>query len=616
MVNWATPDKDNPRDEELRANQLLDETKSIESRQSAWHDLNLWNATLYTNRQLIGFRWGDFQGEKELWPTNLRTENIIEEIGEAMLSKACSSPLKPTMVPHGNSWKTERAVRLADNFLFSTWRQAKAEDKCTQAFRDTFTSGLGCVKVSYDGDCKEVCVESIFFDNIIIDNRECANRAEPRTYRIRQVVPQESIEATYGVQLGNVDKQNATYNPPVNGGQRRIGSGYVPIVEAWRKPDRNGNGGRHMIATWNKILVDEPWTDNWVPLVFFHWQDRTDGFFCRSGVEQLVPYQAKQNDLNEAITQSQDAACRARLLVNANSQIDIGQWDNEAARILAYTGQKPEPMEWPTNLGELYQERERNLAQAKSHVAMSEMFANADIPEQVRLDSSAGVREFRNMEDARHLRLWTKYEDGRLQVAKLIMRVLAKHPKAKAYKSYYYPAGARRAKPIMYDAIKTLGEDSYSWTLEATPLSESSPAARREIVRDWTSRGLMDQESAKQFLTNPNLEMQEQLALAEKDDISRVIALMEEGDYESPNDYTNYNLALVMVKQNYHRLKCYDDVGPNDPVVQFHEEYMTELLGLMEAAQPPQPAMTPFAPTQGMAGTNSASVPVSSPSQG
>ena len=186
---WFKPDKTDLDDEMNRAVALVEETARIEQRQSSWHELNLWNATLFCNRELPGFRWGALAAERELWPTSLRTENIVERIGETLLSKACSSPLRPSLVPHGMSWRTERAVRLLDNFLEGVWRQTQAEEACVLAFLDAFVSGLALVKVAFEPKKKRLSVEPVFFDNLVIDTRECANRAAPRTWRIRHVVP-------------------------------------------------------------------------------------------------------------------------------------------------------------------------------------------------------------------------------------------------------------------------------------------------------------------------------------------------------------------------------------------------------------------------------------------
>jgi hypothetical protein len=323
-------------------------------------------------------------------------------------------------------------------------------------------------------------------------------------------------------------------------------------------------------------------------------------------VEQLVPYQVRQNNLNDAIEESQDIACRPRILKHANTQLNLEQWDNAAGRILDWQGmQAPAPFMWPTNLQDLYQERERNVAAAKSHVGMSEMFTNADLPPSVRLDSSAGVREFRNMEDSRHLRQWTRFECFRLGVAKTMMRVLGKHKGAAEFSAVYHPArSSAKSKSIPWEAVRDLNSDHYSWSLEATSISQMSPAARRETLRDWVSRGLIDDARARDMLANPNLEREEDLELASYDDILRHIDLMEEGKYEKPTQMTNLTYGIMKVTANYHRLKVFEDVEPS--VLNAHEQWVVAAIGIQKQAlagsQPPPAAPgAAYQPLQGMA---------------
>lgn len=607
-VQWWVPDKDNPDDEAYRAGALLEETALIEQRQSAWYELALWNATLYTNRELPAFKWGNLdEADTELWPTNLRTENLVAEVGEAMLSKASSSPLKPSLVPHGNSYKTERAVRLLDQFIFGVWRQVKAEDAAVQMFRDAFMSGVGCVRVSYDRRSKALHVDPVFFDSLVVDNRECANRRPPKVVRIREVLPRAEVETRYGVELG---KQGQYHQARV------VADGWVVVVTAYRMPDPDGKGGRITTVACDKVLSDTAWKHDWLPLVFFHWQDRTSGFFPPSGVEQVVPYQVIQNELNDAITESQDIRCHPRLLVNANSHIDVSQWDNAAGRFLMWSGSEPVPFVWQTELGELYQERERNRGRCFSHMGLSEMFANADLPDQVRMDSSAGIREFRNMEDGRHLRLWTNFEAARLRIAEAILNVLSISPDADAFTTSYHPGSARvSAKNIPYAAVKDLTRDQFSWTMEATPLSAMSPAARREVIRDWTSRGLIEigSDEARRMEGDPNLERIEELELASADDILRHMHILE-GDeetppgYEAPTELTNTTLGIKKISANYHRLKKYPDVPPE--ILQNHIKWVVAAVSIQQqAVQPPPAPMTAFQPTQGVAGTSAAQAP-------
>ncbi len=596
------PDKKIHEHEAQRAAALLQETAAIEQRQSAWYQLNRWNTILLTNRDLPGFAWG-CDHAVDMGPVDLRSENLIESIGESMVSKASSSPLKPTPVPQGRSYKVERAVRVLDQFQFGVWRQAKSEEAAVQAYLDGYTAGIGCVRVAFDGKKKALRNESVFFDNLVIDDRECANRAPPRTYRIRQVVPRSGIEALYDVKL---EKRQKRYHT-----ERDVGEHYEVLVEAWRLPGPDGTGGRHVVACAGYLLVDDEWVHPWVPLAFFHWQDPISGFHPKSGVEQLIPYQVKQNNLNDSIELQQDIACRLRMLIHANSTIDLSQWDNEAGRMLMYAGVKPEPFIWPTNLTELYNERERNRAAAFSYMGLSEMFAQADAPQGVRFDSSAGIREFRNLEDARHLRRWKRFEDFRLEIARLNLLVLSTEEGAEAYSAVYHPGGNRASsKSIPYEAVKTLTSDQYSWSLEATPLSMMSPAGRRELLRDWSSRGMGDQGEEQRMVGAINIHRLEELEMASYDDILRHLELLEEGDYEAPTEITNLTYGIPKVTANLHRLRNYDDVPPE--IIENHYAWIMAGTAIQQAAVMPPPApeqMSPFQPTQGMPGTSASITP-------
>ena len=598
QTKWWEPTKD-PADEMMRAGALITETAAIEQYQSAWHEMNLWNAVLFCNRELIGFNWGVVRDTaRELWPASLTVENLVQEAGEALASKASSSPLRPSLIPMGNSWKTERAVRVADQFVDAVWRQTHSEDACVRAFMDAFIASVGAVQDSWDEETKTLCCEPIFFDQIVIDNRECINRQEPRTIRIRKVLPRVAIETKFNTKLGKLDGPYLKY--------REVGDGWDVLVEAYRRPDGRGKNGRHTIACAGRLLVDDEWTEDWIPIEFYHYRDRLSGFFMQSGVEECVPYQLRQNELNEAIRESQDIACRPRLTQQANGQIDLSQWDNAIGRIALWTGSEPKPFVWPTNLQELYQERERNKGALFSHIAQSEMFTNADLPQQVRLDSSAGVREFRNMEDSRHLRQWTRFEEFRLRVCKMHMHVLGQHKSAAAYTAVYHPHRAyAHAKVIPFEALRTLNEDQYSWTLQAVPLTSNAAAARRELIRDYASRGGDYAEQAKRMQTNANVEREEALEMACYDDVYRHIDLLEEGKYEAPSEYTELTYGIKQVRANMHRLRTFDDVPPD--IINNHIRWMVAAISIQQSAiQAQQAAAVPFAPTQGMPGTSAA----------
>lgn len=581
-----------------RAAALLAETAAIETRQGSWHEFNLWNSTLFYNRELPAFRWGNLAADQELFPANLRTENLVESIGEAMLSKACSQPLIPSPVPHGASYTAKRAVEQLQKFIAGTWIQTAAENAAVQGFLDAYVSSIGAVEVIYEDDT--LSVEPIFFDNLIIDNRECTNRAQPRTIRKRLALPRVAVEARYGEDAFDMGEQDRNYID-----SREVGPDWVILVEAWRKPDKNGKGGRHTIVSCNTILADEEWKESWIPVVFLHWSDPGSGFFGKSGVEQVIPYQVTHNELNDTIREAQKICIVPRLLAHANSNIDVNQWDTEAGRILGYTGEQPKPFQWETNLQELYMERDRNRSACYSYFGISEMSANADLPNQVRLDSSAGIREFRNMEDGRHLRLWKRFEDFRLEIAHRFIDVLGRAgPKAATFKTSYMGGPKCDVEMITWEEIQDVKKEQYAWTLEAVPLSMQSPAARRETLAAWIAQGKIKPDDDVSMIGNPDLERIDDQETAGKDDIKRFMALMENGRYESPPEYTDFTWGIPEVIANIKRLKNFKS-GVHPEAIALHEQWILEAMNTQKsaiAALQTQMPIPGYDPSQGVQG--------------
>lgn len=592
-----------------RARHLVDETAVIEDRQRAHHELNLWNAMLYSNRQYANFHWGLVTGtvDQMLVPANLVTENLIHSIGDAMLASAASSPLKPTPVPLGASFKTTKLVRRLDKWVYGEWTRLRCEDSALQLFLDAFIAGTGAIRVYYDPWTKKPCVERVFFDNIIVDNFEMANAPRARTYRLRQVVPIDSVEAMYDVKLDprEAERQYTTY--------RLRGESWVPVIEAYRLPVGKSKG-RHVVACCGQLLVDEVWEYDWIPWVFFHWERMKPGFYSPSGLELIVPYQTRLNELNEVIRDAQDLAARPRILQHAGSQIDINAWDNVVGRIMKYTGVAPQPFVWETAIGELYNERERQIDKAFQFFGRSQMTAQQELPPSVRLDSSAAVREFRLQEDTRFLDLWTRFQDARVDIARALINVMSVYGDEN-YETIITRGGKYVGERIRWGDVRELMKDNYSWKVEAIPLSAMAPAAQKSSLQEWVTQGVVAPDNARYLSTHPDTEMIGALERASYDDIHRVIGLLEDGKFESPDPVQNLKYGVDKVSQNALLLRQYDDDDDDvdlETVMENHYRWVRQAMALIQAATaapvgPGAPAGS--APAQGQPGMPGSMLP-------
>ncbi len=148
--------------------------------------------------------------------------------------------------------------------------------------------------------------------------------------------------------------------------------------------------------------------------------------------------------------------------------------------------------------------------------------------------------------------------------------------------------------------------------MNAIPLSQMSPAVRREVLRDFSSRGLIKQgtDEARRMESNPNLERIEDFELISGEDIDGHLEELEDGGYRRPTELTNLSLGIQKVTSNYQRLMRYEDVTEDMPMMRSHIKWIVAAASIVASAaqQPPQGTMVPMQPTQGMAGTSSATM--------
>ena len=109
--------------------------------------------------------------------------------------------------------------------------------------------------------------------------------------------------------------------------------------------------------------------------------------------------------------------------------------------------------------------------------------------------------------------------------------------------------------------------------------------------------------------SNVNLERIEDFELAAAEDIYTHLEAIEDGTWSPPvQGITNLSLGIEMFKANYQRLMRYEDVTADMPMMQMHMRWLTKAASMVAAMAQPvqQPQLQPFAPTQGMPGTSSA----------
>jgi hypothetical protein len=322
-----------------------------------------------------------------------------------------------------------------------------------------------------------------------------------------------------------------------------------------------GQAGRRVVAVdGGVLLLDEAWEHPCFPYVWFHFDQPLSGFYWPGAVERALPYQIRLNEINEVIRDAQDLMARPRVLVAEGSRVNPADIDNLTARIIKYTGIKPEALTWEAVSPELYAERDREVRACFEQFGLPALVAQGKLPGQARLDSSAALQEATSIGDDRLSDVIRRFEDFHLQLAECLIWSMRSFD-GDGETTWYSGGRKARAEVIKWKEVN-LDEDSYTMTLEAASVFSMTPAARRDKLERDYAKGLITVEQYHAMDGMPDIESHQSLMASAIEDIRRVIELMEDGGYEAPSPMQDLVNGVGMVTRAYNQLKSYEDVSP------------------------------------------------------
>jgi hypothetical protein len=579
--------------DKARAASLIGTVQRLEDLQREVHDQNLWNAQLYSNRELAHFDWGHGTYYRaSLAPLSMLGENLVLQVVDTMVTQVGKNRPKVSPTTHGGSFKLKLQAQRLDRWLYGEFVRLRVYQKMKQVFRDACIFGFGTALVHLDNG--KLCVERVFPDEVIVDQHEAAMLGgHPRHRYRRRALPLEQVAAAYGVDPDEIRATNSSdytsYRGPADT--------HVVVVEAWRAatPDESGH---YMAACEGRILKEESWPHEWLPWVDFHYQETASGFYCPSAVEIALPYQIRLNEINEVIRDAQDVMARPRLLVAEGSRVNPHEIDNLVARVIRYAGIKPEPAVWPAIPVELYNERDRVVRTCFEQFGLGQLVVQSKLPGQARLDSSAALREATAISEDRLADLAQRYEEAFLRLGETMMRVMGAYG-GKGYKTTWTTGGKARREVIDWSECD-LDENAYTLTLEASSVFSMTPSARRDTLEEWLASGKITPEEYRRLNAHPDLEGETSIQAAAAEDIDRVIELLEDGKYESPTEEQDLVQGVQRVTQAALRIRKYEEYERGD--LQTQENNMIKWLSMARAIlekgtePPPQAPAPPMGP--------------------
>jgi hypothetical protein len=552
---WEDGDDANLTEDETakeRANSLIDCAKNLEDLQREVHEQNLFSAQLYSNRELAAFDWGTGQLYRaSLAPLNMVGENLVLSVVDTMVNHVGKNRPKAKPVTRGASWKLRRRANLLDKFLYGEFCRNKVYKVGKQVYRDAAIFGFGAAYVSVKN--KKLCVERVFPDEILIDQMEVVAVGKPRHIYRRRILPVEIVAEMFDCEVDEL-QECAKGNSYVD--YRSIGKGYIVLIEGWQLA-RGEMVGKYMAACSGKILKEEDWKEEHAPFVFYHYAVPPSGFYYGGAVEQALPYQIRLNEINEVIRDAQDLMGRPRLLVAEGSKVNPYEVTNVVAKIIKYTGIKPEVANWPAVNAELYNERDRCWGQCREQFGLNNLTSSAAPPPGARFDSSEAFREFNSIQDDRLSDQAQRFEEFYLELAETMIRVVKQS--GETPKTVWYSGGKRSRLEVIDWSKINLDEDCYVLQLEATSLYDSSPSAIRDSLEKQLAMGLISPDEYRLEVAHPDDAAELTIKAAAAADLRRVVELLEDGKWENPTPMQDLPNGVELVTLACLNLNQYED---------------------------------------------------------
>ena len=555
-IQWCDPESCD--EEGLRASHLVDCARDLEQRQSDVHRGHLINGRLYSNREMAAFDWGTGQLHRaSLAPVSTTGENLVFSVVDSLVNQIGKQRPKAKPVTRGASWRKRRMARKLDKFLWGEFQRNKVHKLGKKVFRDSQVFGFGCLYFYIDHKDR-VAIQRVHPDEFLVDDMEVVACGKPRHIYRRRVLPVDVVARKWNVDVEDL-KQVASAGEYLD--YRETGKNWIVVIEGWQLAVEDVTG-HYMAAVEGMVLEEKEWKSEEPPFVWYHASDPVDGFYWPSIVERVIPYQLRLNEINEVIRDAQDLMGRPRILVAEGSRVNPLEIDNLVARIIKYTGIKPEAVNWPAISAELYNERDRLVAMCKAEIGITESSYSGNMGANVRYDSSAALREHNAIADDRQADPAQRLEEFYLDVARAIVRTIDREgvkPTTLAM------VGGKYAKCEVIDWKDIdLDEDSYVLQLEATSVVEMSPSAARDDLEKQFAMGVITPEQYRLERSHPDDQAELSLQAAAAADIRRVIDLLEEGKWEDPTPVQDLVNGVSLVSLALLNLNQYEDDDPDE----------------------------------------------------
>lgn len=584
IFNWweAKSDKELC-DQMLSTVTYLKENQAFRYRQAALY------ARLYGNQSLYSFIGQNMSKADQVsgLPFDRPTYNLISSIVDTLVAKISQSRPAPVFLTDNSDYKERNMAKKLNNFILGEFYRTKTYDKAAMALRDALVEGTGCLKV-YEKDGK-VELERKLLTELLIDPNE-GLYGEPRQLFELKLIDRKVLMDMCPTFKSIIAKADQAFVDNSSESSKSVAD-LVMVVEGWHlRSGKNAKDGRHTIACSSGVILDEDYTKDSFPFVFLHYAKRLLGFWSQGVAERLMGNQMEINSLLFTISRSMKLVGVPRVFIEEGSSVSGASFNNDVGTIVKYRGTKPDIEVFPCVPPEMYQQLERLIQRGYQQEGVSALEASSQKP--AGLNSGEAIRSYDDISTDRMALLARCYDNLFIDLAYLMIDKAKDIAEETGEYSTVYP-GRNGTKLIDLPEIDFL-DDSYviqCFNMSSLP---RDPAGRMQKITEMIQSGMITIKEGRRLLDYPDLDQVEKLANASEERIFQILDdIVEDGNYTPPDSFMDLKLAAELVTQYYN---LYASAKLEEEKQELLRNFYTQVLTLVQASQPPAPAMPMASP--------------------
>jgi hypothetical protein len=487
------------------------------------------------------------------------------------------------VIPNGGSFEVRDACGLAERYADALFDQVRLYEKTRLSFRDRGTWGTSFMKVVPDSARKQVSIERVLMDEILIDSA-AATRGAPNNLIQRRYISRSEAFADF-VDTAPAKERDAMASavrqaPPAFIGTFWAGADPDPkiaLLEGWKLPHADGEGGRHMLALANKVISrpdEQKWDRHHFPFAVARWQQQSLGFWGGSMAYAMLPYQRTINKHVERLEANLDHQAFSGWLVDQGVQMKAEAFGGRPGRILRKNGAgNVVPITPESNAGDAYQALETWIQRAYLRVGLNQQQIAGQ--KQPGLTSGQALRTMVQIEDARNKGLQIT---GEMEVRDIAVLAL----EAAEDINLKLELPGVNGRTVAFADLK-LKENARKISVFPINALVNDPEGRQQQIAEMYADGDIDKRTKMRLREMPDLLSFTQLATAPEDLIeSQLDEIVRTGKYLAPEPFDDLATAMNMARNRYWLEKRF-----KTPVKTLRQlqSYMTAIADMMTTGQ-------------------------------